>query len=353
MSKKQLLTSPIFVKNIEEIQNLKLEYSKKQQISYKCSVCGTLKIIKLENFWFKNEQLFCTRCLKRKSWKEKDTKAIQKKKENTLRKRLGRNYKEILSQKLSQTLQNKSVIFWEKRLQKQTQTCLNRYGVENPGAAKQAREKAKQTTLQKYGVEYFNQSSEYQKERREKTLEKYGVENTLQLDFVKQKRKETLLKRYGVSNPLKNPEIEKKRENTLKQRYGRVRNLTGQYSFEDQIFDSSWELAVWIWARKNNVSILREPCSFEYSFEGKIHHYTPDFLIENILVEIKGNQFFENNKMINPFDRSQDSLMEAKHQCALQNNVEFWDYRKLKNIIKYVENMYGKDWKTQFKRKEN
>ena len=41
--------------------------------------------------------------------------------------------------------------------------------------------------------------------------------------------------------------------------------------------------------------------------------------------EIKGDHFFKdknyNNKMICPFDHSQDALYEAKHQCMLKNNV--------------------------------
>lgn len=53
------------------------------------------------------------------------------------------------------------------------------------------------------------------------------------------------------------------------------------------------------------------------------------------MIEIKGEQFFENNKMINPFDRTQDELYEAKHQCGLSNGVEFWLFPDYKFAIDY------------------
>ena len=36
---------------------------------------------------------------------------------------------------------------------------------------------------------------------------------------------------------------------------------------------------------------------------------------------MKGNHFFDGDKMINPYDRTQDELYEAKHQCMIKNNI--------------------------------
>ena len=36
---------------------------------------------------------------------------------------------------------------------------------------------------------------------------------------------------------------------------------------------------------------------------------------------MKGDHFFDGDKMINPYDRTQDGLFESKHQCMLDNNV--------------------------------
>ena len=43
--------------------------------------------------------------------------------------------------------------------------------------------------------------------------------------------------------------------------------------------------------------------------------------VDGKLYEVKGDQFFDGDKMINPYDRSQDGLYEAKHQCMIKNNI--------------------------------
>lgn len=71
-------------------------------------------------------------------------------------------------------------------------------------------------------------------------------------------------------------------------------------------------------------------------YDGKKHIYHPDFLINNQLYEVKGGHFFDGDKMINPYDRSQDGLYEAKHQCMINNNVIILkenDINKLKKLI--------------------
>ena len=54
------------------------------------------------------------------------------------------------------------------------------------------------------------------------------------------------------------------------------------------------------------------------------------------MYEVKGDQFFEGDKMINPFDRSQDGLFDMKHQCMIENNVVILkkdDINQIKNSI--------------------
>lgn len=65
-----------------------------------------------------------------------------------------------------------------------------------------------------------------------------------------------------------------------------------------------------------------------------IHKYHPDFLINDKLYEVKGDQFFEGNKMICPYDRNnyKDELAEAKHQCMIKNNIIILKGDDIKNI---------------------
>lgn len=54
-------------------------------------------------------------------------------------------------------------------------------------------------------------------------------------------------------------------------------------------FDSSWELAIWIYCKDHNISIEHNPCTFVYEYDGKQHLYLVDFRINGKLVEVKGD----------------------------------------------------------------
>ena len=53
--------------------------------------------------------------------------------------------------------------------------------------------------------------------------------------------------------------------------------------------------------------------------------------------------------MQNPYDHSMDELYKAKHQCALQNNVQFWTSKEMQPILEYVNTTYGFDFLDSFK----
>ena len=75
----------------------------------------------------------------------------------------------------------------------------------------------------------------------------------------------------------------------------------------------------------------------------------PDFKVDGQFIELKGDQFFKDGKMQNPYDHSQDLLYEAKHQCMIKNNVKILrpvDYQK---YVDYITAKYGKTYLKQFK----
>lgn len=91
-----------------------------------------------------------------------------------------------------------------------------------------------------------------------------------------------------------------------------------RYYFDGIYYDSSFELIF----KLANPDANRCENYITYEFEGNIHKYWPDFVLNGEYYELKGPQFFdENGKMINPFDRTTDDLYEAKHQCMIANNV--------------------------------
>lgn len=129
---------------------------------------------------------------------------------------------------------------------------LKRFGVDNPMKLKEIQdkvkdsqfrinngkyafnsEKQKQTMLAKYGVENIMQNPAYRQEFQKQLKEKYGVTCTLQLDSVREKAEQTCLERYGAKNVLckessiypnynfnSHPELQTKAYSTLKDKYG-------------------------------------------------------------------------------------------------------------------------------------
>ena len=144
-----------------------------------------------------------------------------------------------------------------------------------------------------------------------------------------------------------------------------------RYIYKGVSFDSSWEVAIWIYAEEHNEPIEREPLAFVTAMwiDGAMHPLTvtPDFRYKGKFIEVKGAQYYKNrdysDRMIFPYSRISrteeklsewkkkfmDDLYEAKHQCELQNSVEFWGRKECQPYIDYVTEKYGPDYLLQFK----
>jgi hypothetical protein len=92
--------------------------------------------------------------------------------------------------------------------------------------------------------------------------------------------------------------------------------------------DSSWELAFVIYNLEHNIDFVRNTEKFRYIFEGQIHYYIPDFIIDGIYIEIKN---FDTEKTI------------AKH-TQFKLPLKVLKRKDLKHILQYVEDKYGKDF---------
>lgn len=253
--------------------------------------------------------------------------------------------------KISNTKLNTSKEELKKSNLKREQTCLKKYGVVNSTYLKDHNQKTKETLIQKYGVPnsvYLQHDPSYTPIKERKLEEKKFSKEELENHF---KEVENYQTKWGEWTDKDREIISEKRFQTRWEKYGTFQ-FKHNFEFNNQHFDSSWELAVYIWAKDHNKKIVREPKILKYDFEGRAHKYIPDFEIDGKLVEIKGRQFFKNGdvtkEMINPFNRIQDKLFEAKHQCGLQNGVQFWSEKEVFPILEYIENKYGKDYLNQF-----
>ena len=239
-----------------------------------------------------------------------------------------------------------------------TQTCIKKYG---DNYSKDFHKKAEITNKQKYGTSCTLLNADIKKKTEKTMLKKYGVKNALQSDIIQNKKNNTMLEKYGDIAPTRVPEfiekskatclqkygvtyaiqletIKEKRRQTIKDRFGGSHAPNKVYFYDNEYFDSSWELAFYIYHKLNGISIYRNIDPILYEFDNKTHRYYPDFLVNGQLYEIKGDQFFkEDGTMICPFDHKLDELYEAKHQCGIRNNVIFLKRVDIEKYIKYCE----------------
>jgi hypothetical protein len=170
-------------------------------------------------------------------------------------------------------------------------------------------------------------------------IERFGVDNPQKSNDIKEKTYKTNIERYGYRIPYQNREIFVKTSNPH------------NYDYDGKHFDSSWELCFYIWLKDNNIDFEYQPnIKFEYEYNGKLHRYFPDFRVGDEIIEIKGDQFFDNNgNLINPFDPSLNEQTHQKQLCMEQNKVVIYRKENVDKYISYVENAYGKNFIKQFK----
>jgi len=97
--------------------------------------------------------------------------------------------------------------------------------------------------------------------------------------------------------------------------------------------DSSWELAWVIYSLDHGIKFERNTKSFKYEFEGKLHKYHPDFILEDgSYVEIKG--------------RRNLNECEAKifAKISVVKDIKLLLQEDMKVYLTYAINKFGKDF---------
>lgn len=307
--------NPITINNVSELDLLKGE----KYIKFKCINCNKTVIVQFRSSRRKMfSKLLCKDC------KTKDT-CLTK---------YGVEYAH----------QNPEFV------EKMKETNLKKYGCEAVFQNENVKQKIKNTLKEKYGVESYTQTKEYLDKSKETCIKKYGVPFYTQTEEYKSKERETNLKKYGLEWASSSPEIRNKVRNAFISNYGSANYCHNSYYLYDNIqFDSSWELYFYIYHFDLGHNVIKEPLELFYTYEGKEHSYYPDFEVDGQLYEIKGDMFFKDGRMINPFDKSQNGLFNAKYQCGLKNNVIFIKESDMTPIIEYVNNKYTKNFVPLFK----
>lgn len=185
------------------------------------------------------------------------------------------------------------------------------------GTLDKALQKRKNTNIKKYGVENYSQTKEGKEKLRIKAIEN-NQQKFLNSDLSKEKREKTFLEKYGSKTPFENKEFQLKA-------LEKGQNSSNHYHkiiYENIGFDSSWEVICYKYFKKLGKNIIRNQNKFFiYYVDNKEFKYFPDFIIDDEFYEVKGPQFFENGKMINPYNRNEDKKYQAKYECMVTNKV--------------------------------
>lgn len=263
--------------------------------------------------------------------------------------------------------------YQKQRVKKQENTCIERFGIKNIFCDEEVHKRAIEKSKSKESIEKRNKSYTNRKEACQKGVQTkrklYGeklegiISKTFETSKIKygdnfrevwnEKAIETKLEKYGnksgntswmyTRNPMFDEETKKKvLEKSLKN--------GGKYFYENINFDSGWELAYYIYLKDNNIDFEYHPkVDFKYIDKfGKERLYFPDFLINGVFFEIKGEQFFNEND--EPFSIYDNDFWWEKYNFIKQNNIKILRYNNLISIFEYIDSKYGKDYIKSFKK---
>ena len=189
------------------------------KIEGKCKIDGCDELFsKAFRELMKNNSYYCKICINKISDKKRKNTCLQKYgEENPIN-------SEIIQSKMKATNLLKygtEYSFQSQEIKdKIKKTCIQRFGVENASQNKDIREKYKKTCLEKYGVEHISQTENYKEKYNSTILKKYGVENISQNEEIKNKKKKTCLNNYGVEHPSQSEVIKQKKIDTSLKNYG-------------------------------------------------------------------------------------------------------------------------------------
>lgn len=205
-------------------------------------------------------------------------------------------------------------------------TCLKKYGVENPSQVKEVKNKKKQTCLENYGTEYHIQSSIGKSERKNTCLEKYGVENPSQDEEIKNRKKQTMLRRYSVENPMQINDVKIKVKKTCIDKFGVPAPFCK--AVPSEMSDCEWMLRAYKTGGAEYISESLDvsmTTAFKYlkklnikdsrisSFELAIRHFLSSLGITDVLYNKR--TIIDNNEL---------DLYLPEYKLAIECNGSYW-----------------------------
>ena len=149
------------------------------------------------------------------------------------------------------------------------ETCLSKYGFDNPMKSFDIKKKRQNTNIKKYGVLSYSQTIEYKDKFRNTSMIRYGFDNPMKSNIIKNKLIETLNFKYGVSNIMFLENTKNKIKETCISKYGvsnisklNIPKITSKF-FNNIMYQSSYELDFLKYCLLKNIKVERGK-SFRY-----------------------------------------------------------------------------------------
>ncbi len=203
---------------------------------------------------------------------------------------------------------------------KRKETCLQKWGVENPMQSNEVKEKLKNTLLENYGVNHYSKTEEYKEKYKQTSLERWGVDNFFKSDKGKEKIKSSNLEKFGVEYPQQNDIIKQKTKNSFLENYG-----VDHYSKTDEYKDKIKNTSQNNWGVDNYSQTEEFKCKIKSTSLEKwgVEHYSKTGEFKNSikktredLTKLKYDNLIGENYMVIDY---QNSLFKIHHKDCKQD----------------------------------
>ena len=190
-------------------------------------------------------------------------------------------------------------------------TFQNHFGCDSPMQCKVIQDKMKATCKERYGVENVAQSKVIQDKMKATCKERYGVENGAQSEVVRNKMKATCKERYGVEYAIQNKAIQDRIKTTCKERYG-VENAMQNEEIKNKTLDSFYF--------NGTGPCSRQQKYIHFLIGGALNKRVCNSLVdicfeeEKIAIEYDGGGHFLGDKMNGNKIPSKEALLKEKNR---------------------------------------
>ena len=227
----------------------------------------------------------------------------------------------------------------EEKKNKNIQTLLSRYGVVNISQLNEIKERVKQTCIDKYGVKnpynlHIDKSIETRKnnkeinKQKETNIEKYGVDNVAKNNEIKNKIKTTCVKKYGKISHMK--------LDTYRNMFSK---LISSKEIQQKINNTKKLNHTFNTSKPENESykLLKEKYpNVEYQYRSELYPFVCDFFIPELDLYIEcnyhwthgGHPFDSNN--INDYNKLE--LWKSKNTKYYDNAINCWTIRDVNEL---------------------